>query len=181
MKSILLFFLLLVSYSAFAQNPRVNPNPSAIFKDCDLGKKNEIWWNKILSEPDTMKKFELIKEKIFADTFYKQYKTSIKLASSPSETQYSIDKNGNLCDAKILFVLSHQKKGALFLDLLTHPEYIDFLKFVDCKNATLTLLSGVEGGTALYGQRGMSGVVHIKIINKKLKQKVNHILRNQDH
>ena len=179
MKNLLIIFSILISNFCIAQNPRVNPNPSHIFKDCDLQEKNENWWREINSEINSTKRIELVKEKILNDTIYKKYNPEIITHSSPSINIYNTDKNGNLCDVKILFVLKYHKKKNLILDLSEHPIYINLINEINSENTKLDLIYATKGGTALYGQRGSSGVVYMTIKDKILQRKINKILRNK--
>jgi len=177
MKNLLIIFSILISNFCIAQNPRLNPNPRNIFNDCDLQEKNEKWWREINSEINSTKKIEIVKEKILNDTIYKKYNPDIITHSSPSINIYNTDKNGNLCDVKILFVLKYHKKKNLVLDLLEHPLYINLIDEINSENTNLDLISATKGGTAFYGQRGSSGVVFMTIKDKILQRKINKILQ----
>ncbi len=179
MKTKLYIFLLLLVNFCFAQDPKVNPYQNDKYVNCDLFEKNEIWWNEINSETDTTKKFELIRKKIINDTIYRKYNPEIRTVSSPSINYNNIDNQGNLCGAKILFVVKYHKKKNLILDLVEHPKYVDLLNNLNSENTEILLIPATEGGMAIYGQRGSSGVVFMTVTDKILKRKIEKILKNK--
>ena len=179
MKTKLYIFSLLLVNFCFAQNPKINPYQNDKYVNCDLFKKNEIWWNEINSENDTTKKFELIKKKIINDTVYKKYNPETKIVSSPEINHNNIDEKGNLCGVKILFVLKYHKKKNLILDLLEQPKYIDLLNEINTENTEILLIPATEGGMAIYGQRGSSGVVFMTVTEKILKRKIKSVVKNK--
>lgn len=156
---------------------KINENDKYV--NCDLFEKNEIWWNEINSETDTTKKIELIRKIIINDTIYKKYNPEIKTVSSPSINYNNIDEKGNLCGAKILFIVKFDKKKNLILDLLEQPKYVDLLNEINSENTEILLIPATEGGMAIYGQRGSSGVVFITVTDKILKRKIKKLLKNR--
>lgn len=179
MKTKLCLFLFLFINFCFAQNLKVNPYQNDQYVNCDLFEKNEIWWKEINSVTSTIKKFELIRNKIISDTIYRKYNPEIKTGSSPSVNYNNIDNNGNLCGAKILFVVKYHKKENLILDLLEQPKYIDLLNEINSENTKILLIPATEGGMAIYGQRGSSGVVFITVTDNTLKRKIKKLLKNR--
>jgi len=176
MKTTIVILSIFISNFCFAQNPKVNLYQNNKYVNCDLFEKNEIWWKEINSETDTTKKFELIRKKIINDTIYKKYNPEIKTVSSPSINYNNIDDKGNLCGVKILFVVKYHKKKNLILDLLEQPKYIDLLNKINSENTEILLIPATEGGMAIYGQRGSSGVVFITVTDKILKRKIKKLI-----
>lgn len=179
MKTKICLFLLLFANFCFAQNQKVNPYQNNKYVNCDLFEKNEIWWKEINSEIDATKKFELIRRKIINDTIYKKYNPEIKTVSSPSINHNNTDDKGNLCGVKILFIVKYQKKKNLILDLLEQPKQIDLLNEFNSENTEILLIPATEGGMAIYGQRGSSGVVLMTITDKILKRKIKNVIKNK--
>ena len=179
MKTKLYIFSFLFVNFCFAQNPKVNPYQNDQYVNCDLFEKNEIWWKEINSETDTTKKFELIIKKIINDTIYKKYNPKIKTVSSPTINHNNIDNKGNLCGVKILFVLKYHKKNNLILDLIEQPKYIDLLNEINSENTEILLIPATEGGMAIYGERGSSGVVFMTVTEKILKRKIKSVVKNK--
>ncbi len=178
MKIKLHIFLLLMVNLCSAQSPKVNPYQNNKYINCDLFEKNELWWNEINLETDTTKKIELIRNKIINDTIYKKYNPEIKTVSSPSVNYNNIDNKGNLCGVKILFVVKYHKKENLILDLLEQPKYIDLLNEINSENTEILLIPATEGGMAIYGQRGSSGVIFMTVTDKIFKRKIKNVLKN---
>src|SRR5690625_555139 len=179
MKTKICLFLLLFANFCFAQNQKVNPYQNNKYVNCDLFEKNEIWWKEINSEIDATKKFELIRRKIINDTIYKKYNPEIKTVSSPSINHNNTDDKGNLCSVKILFIVKYQKKKNLILDLLEQPKQIDLLNEFNSENTEILLIPATEGGMAIYGQRGSSGVVLMTVTDKILKRKIKNVIKNK--
>lgn len=179
MKTKLYIFSFLFVNFCFAQKLKENPYQNNKYINCDLFEKNEIWWKLINLETDTTKKFELIRKKIINDTIYKKYNPEIKTVSSPSINHNNIDEKGNLCGVKILFVLKYYKKKNLILDLLEQPKYIGLLNEINSSNTEILLIPATEGGMAIYGQRGSSGVVFMTVTDKILKRKIKNLLKNK--
>lgn len=179
MKTKICLFLFLFANFCFAQNPKANHYQNDKYVNCDLFEKNEIWWKELNSEIDTTKKFELIRTKIINDTIYKKYNPEIKTVSSPSINYNNIDDKGNLCGVKILFVVKYHKKKNLILDLIEQPIYIDLLNEFNSENTEILLIPATEGGMAIYGQRGSSGVVLITVTDKILKRKIKNIIKSK--
>jgi len=179
MKTKICLFLLLFANFCFAQNQKVNPYQNNKYVNCDLFEKNEIWWKEINSEIDATKKFELIRRKIINDTIYKKYNPEIKTVSSPSINHNNTDDKGNLCGVKILFIVKYQKKKNLILDLLEQPKQIDLLNEFNSENTEILLIPATEGGMAIYGQRGSSGVVLMTVTDKILKRKIKNVIKNK--
>lgn len=170
--------LILVNF-CFSQNPKINPYQNDKYVNCDLFEKNEIWWKEINLETDTIKKFELIRKKIINDTIYKKYNPETKTVSSPSINHNNIDNKGNLCGVKILFVVKYHKKKNLILDLLEQSKYIGLLNEINSSNTEILLIPATEGGMAIYGQRGSSGVVFMTVSDKTLKRKIKNVVKNK--
>ena len=179
MKTKICLFLLLFANFCFAQNQKVNPYQNNKYVNCDLFEKNEIWWKEINSEIDATKKFELIRRKIINDTIYKKYNPEIKTVSSPSINHNNTDDKGNLCGVKILFIVKYQKKKNLILDLLEQPKQIDLLNEFNSENTEILLIPATEGGMAIYGQKGSSGVVLMTVTDKILKRKIKNVIKNK--
>ena len=177
-KKIFLFFLAFASLSyCKAQNPRVNPSPNSIYSYCDLDSVNNIWRAKFNSELDVAKRFELVKMKLVSDTLYKNLPSKPYTIRKRDVVEQHLDAKGNLCGLKILFVLGYQKKKTVYLDLLDHPNYSKIFDLIDYKNATITSIVPAAG-VALYGYRGSSGVVYIKINDKDSGRAVAKIIDN---
>lgn len=179
MKTKLCLFLFLFINFCFAQDPKVNHYQNDKYVHCDLYKKNEKWWKEINLLTDTTKRIEIVKKKIINDTIYKKYNPETKTVSSPSINYNNIDEKGNLCGVKILFVMKYHKKKNLILDLLEQPKYIDLLNEINSENTEILLIPATEGGMAIYGQRGSSGVVFMTVTDKILKRKIKSLMKNK--
>lgn len=72
--------------------------------------------------------------------------------------------------------MKYHKKKNLILDLLEQPKYIDLLNEINSENTEILLISATEGGMAIYGQRGSSGVVFTTVNDKILKRKIKKLI-----
>lgn len=78
-----------------------------------------------------------------------------------------------------MFVVKYHKKKDLILDLTEQPKYIDLLNEFNSENTEILLIPATEGGMAIYGQRGSSGVVYMTVTDKILKRKIKNVLKNK--
>lgn len=75
--------------------------------------------------------------------------------------------------------MKYHKKKNLIVDLLEQPKYIDLLNKINSENTEILLIPATEGGMAIYGQRGSSGVVFMTVTDKILKRKIKNLLKNK--
>lgn len=64
----------------------------------------------------------------------------------------------------------------MIFDLIEQPKYIDLLNEINSENTEILLIPATEGGIAIYGQRGSSGVVFLTVTDKILKQKIKKLI-----
>ena len=75
--------------------------------------------------------------------------------------------------------MKYHKKENLILDLLEQPKYIDLLNEINSENTEILLIPATEGGMAIYGQRGSSGVVFMTVTDKIFKRKIKNVVKNK--
>ncbi|MDR2206261.1 MAG: hypothetical protein LBE36_08935 [Flavobacteriaceae bacterium] len=136
-----------------------------------MQQKNSEWLNEITHEKDTATIISKIKSKIKSDTIYKSAKPkniNIKDGGFDYET---IDRKGNLCGGKILFLLyDYGKNKILILDLNDNPALITIINNINENNVSVAVVSRPLDGIALYGSRGSSGAVILHTNDKNLKK-----------
>jgi len=162
----LLFFL--ANQNFFGQNKTAD--------SCNLKTKNIQWkasYEKIQSNESKLK---LIREKIISDSIYSEYKPKIITQFSPSIYSEVIDKNGNDCGVKMLFILSYSKEKSIILDLNKNPEYSVIIESLNEINIQKIYPIFDKSAESLYGILAKSGVIILTSENRKFKKEIKKIV-----
>jgi len=99
MRNLFTFIFCLISAFNYCQN---------ISDSCDLQTANIEWKNKFQTLNSKSQQLVSIRKKIYNDSVYKDYKPKIK---THQIVYKALDKAGNDCGCKILFLLNYSKKN----------------------------------------------------------------------
>ena len=154
MKIIITF--LLISWSVFSQQNK-KPYPRQI--------ESEIWLNKYRTLESDSERIIEIKNKIYSDTLYYNYKKSIIL-DNPREPEKRI--------CKVLFVINFEDEY-FDIDLLENPNLLKVMRKINLNNIkSIKILENPEN-VMYFGSGGVCGVITIKC-NKRLYRKIKNVL-----
>ena len=154
MKIIITF--LLISLSVFSQQSK-KPYPKQI--------ESEIWLNKYRTLESDSERIIKIKNKIYSDTLYYNYKKSIIL-DNPRNPEKRI--------CKVLFVINF-KDEYFDIDLLQSPKLLKVMRKINLNNIkSMKILENPEN-VMYFGSGGVCGVIIIKC-NKRLYRKIKNVL-----
>jgi len=147
---------LLISWSVFSQQNK-KPYPRQI--------ESEIWLNKYRTLESDSERIIEIKNKIYSDTLYYNYKKSIIL-DNPREPEKRI--------CKVLFVINFEDEY-FDIDLLENPNLLKVMRKINLNNIkSIKILENPEN-VMYFGSGGVCGVITIKC-NKRLYRKIKNVL-----
>jgi hypothetical protein len=127
--------------------------------------ENEIWMNKFRTLNSDTEKISEIKNKIFSDTLFYNYKKNIMFHNSR-------DSKKHICKALINV---NFKNHYYDLDLLANPNLSKIMNYLNLKNiVSITILEKPEN-TIHFGSQGICGVIIMKC-NRKLYRKIKNVL-----
>ena len=170
LKIIICLLFLLVNQLFYGQNKVVD--------SCDLKTKNIQWKSTYENEVTIEMKIKLIREKIISDSIYREFKPKLITKCSPSLYAETVDRIGNNCGVKILFVLNYTKKKSIILDLNKNPEYIFIVEKLNEINIQKVYPIFGTNAQALYGSFGKSGVIILTTGNAKFRKEITNFIKN---
>ncbi len=168
MKKILLILFIIVYGISYSQENN--------FSDCTLQTNNKQWKEKFKKADGHIEQIEMIKFKIKDDSLYDDYIPKLRIKHTPSITNQHIDKKGNKCGCKILFVLYYTKNKSILLDLNSNPKQVNIVENLNNENTKIEFYLFDKKAQALYGTLGECGVVQMRTTDKSLKRIIKHEL-----
>jgi hypothetical protein len=146
MKSFFYLLFIMVNQITFGQDK--------VADSCSLKNNNIVWKNSFENEEKIELKMRMIREKIISDSIYTESKPKIITSHSRSLYSETVDKNGNNCGVKILFILNYTKKKFIILDLNKNPEYIIIVEKLNDININKIYPIFDNNAVSLYGTYG---------------------------
>ncbi len=151
MKTIIAF--LFITLGVFGQKIE-KPYPTQI--------ESEIWLTKFRTLQSDAEKIIEIKNKIYSDTLFYNYKKSI-LLDNPKNPEKHI--------CKVLFKLKFNDKY-YDIDLLENPKFSKIINYLDLNNITSIRILENPENVIQFGYDGLCGVITMTC-NKKLYRKMS--------
>ncbi len=126
---------------------------------------NEIWLTKYRKLTSDSEKISEIKQKVYSDTLFYNYKKRIYL-------DHSKDPKKRICKALIFLYY----EGVYYdLDLLENPQLSKIMNSIQVKNITSIRILEPPDDVINFGSKGECGVI-IMTCNKKLNKKIKKVL-----
>jgi hypothetical protein len=140
-------------------------NANAQEKPYPRQKESEAWITKLKTITSKTKRIELIKDKIYSDTLYENYKKRIIL-DGPRGAE-------KICKTVLVIIFENKEYK---LDLLENPKLNKIMEFINDKNINqVEIMEDPMITFAYYGDDALCGVVTM-YCNKKLERKLRNVL-----
>jgi hypothetical protein len=152
----IIIIFLFISLTVFSQQNK-KPYPRKI--------ESEIWLNKYRALESDSQRITEIKNKIYSDTLYYNYKKNIILDNPRNPEKH-------IC--KVLFVINFEDEY-FDIDLLENPKLMKIMRKINLNNIkSINILENPEN-VIYFGSGGLCGVIKLKC-NKRLYRKIKNIL-----
>jgi hypothetical protein len=141
--------------------------------DCTLQTENEKWKLEFLKTDSKSEQIELIKQKLVADSVYRDTKPVINTAHGRINGHE--DANGNYCGCKILFLLIPKGIGGFYeLNLNSRPNLLEVIKSFDKENIK-RIFYLLENDNNALGPTGRCGIIKLTTTDKELIKQIKNV------
>ena len=141
--------------------------------DCTLQVENENWKLEFSKTDSKTERIELIKQKLVADSIYRETKPIINTAHGRINGHEDVD--GNYCGCKILFLLVPKGKGEFYeLNLNSRPNLLEVIKSLN-KDNIKQIFYMLENDNNTLGPTGRCGIIKLTTTDEKLIKRIKNV------